>query len=236
MRSKILSLFITLFLASPLLAEETWDLTSVFLRIPQGQTNWSYTLPQSRFVSPYRITAIQDAYCRGVKFQSRVRYKGASEFSATTLKNDLFYTNDKAVDAIEVTLINSNIQIQECEINLKSLSPGAGTTPPPVPPQPTRAYAGLLEHSGGFANLKTLLLNSTYSAQDIEVGIPDYCQGYEIQELGYRLNGTFIPATRVRAKYLLFRLPKLSYFSSIELTILAPQGQSCQLPVYVYYQ
>lgn len=239
MSSKFISAIVAFFLALPVMAEEAWDVTSVFLRLPQGQSTWTYLLPQARFLSPFRITYEQSPYCRGSKFQARVRYKGTAEFTAATLKNDLFYTSDKLVDGLEITFIQNNIQVQECEINVQSLSPNAGTTPPVPPPppnKPVRAYAGLLEHNGGFISLKPIQFESTYYARDIELVIPDYCQGYEIQDLGYRLNGTYIPAERVRSKTILFRLPQLYYLTRIEVSILAPLGQTCQIPIYVYYQ
>ena|GEM_PF-6900429 len=225
MRSKFLHACLALFVSTPLLAQEVRNLVTVNIRIPYGQSIWSYQLPTAQNISPFRIVYVPTVSCSQFAVRPRVRYQGATNLDETVFQNNLFYSENKAVDTVEINFTQNRFQFQDCQISLQSLAPQTGT-----PSQ--KVYAGLLEHSGGFVQRKSVALTSSFYTQEIELVIPDYCEGYEVAELGVNTN-PYVKAEQLRSRSLNFRFPKPTQIAQIEVSLLAPTGQACQIPIYV---
>lgn len=157
-----------------------------------------------------------------------MRYQGSTRLSEVRYQNNLFQTDNKVVDLIEINFIQNVFQFQNCQITVQSL---ASQNPQPA----ERVFAGILEHNGGFVNRKPVTFASTFYTQDIELVIPDYCQDYEVSDLGIvTQNGTtFISAEEMRSRTLSYHLPQPYAVSRIEVSLLAPPMQACQIPIYV---
>ncbi len=225
MLSRIFALGFSLLLAFPALAQQPSTLATVNLRIPYGQSVWLYSLPSAQIVSPFRVVYVPSPTCTQFSVRPRVQYQGNPALFEVSYQNNLFYGKNEAVTAIEVNFVQNQFSFQDCQVSLQSFAP----TPAPG----NRAYAGLLEHSGGFIQRKVLALTQSFYTQEIELVIPDYCQGYEVQQLGVNGMTGYIAAETTRSKSLIFRLPSARLISQIEVSLLAPVGQSCQIPVYV---
>lgn len=232
MKFNIFSYALALLLATPMFAQAVqpvWNnLTTVQMRIPYGQSVYSFQLAAPRRITPFRIVYVPTPTCTQFAVYPRVRYQGTNVLSEVRYQNNNFQTDNKNVELIQINFIQNIYQWQDCQISIQSLAPNN--------PQPSqRVYAGIIEHSGGFVNRKPVALQGTYYTQDIELVIPDYCADYEVADLGVVTgNGTsFVSPEQGRSRTLSFHLPQPMAVSQLEVSLLAPAMQSCQIPVYV---
>ncbi|MDQ3232070.1 MAG: hypothetical protein M3Q07_09640 [Pseudobdellovibrionaceae bacterium] len=232
MKLKLFGYALSLLLATPLLAQSVqpvWNnLTTIGMRIPYGQSVFSFPLTAPRRVTPFRIVYVPTPNCTQFSVYPRVRYQGSTELSDVRYQNNLFQTDNKLVDLIEINFVQNVYQYQDCQISIQSLASAN-----PLPTQ--RVFAGIVEHGGGFVNRKPITLQGTYYTQDIELVIPDYCPDYEIADLGIvtSVGTTFVAPDSVRARTISYHLPQPTSVSRLEVSLLAPPSQSCQIPVYV---
>jgi hypothetical protein len=209
--------------------QPVWNnLTTVQMRIPYGQSVYSFPLAAPRRITPFRIVYAPTPACTQFAVYPRVRYSGSTTLSEVRFQNNSFQTDNKNVDLVEINFIQNVFQWQDCQISIQSLASNN--------PQPSqRVYAGVIDHNGGFVNRKPVTLQGTYYTQDIELVIPDYCADYEVSDLGVVTgNGTsFITPDAIRSRTLSYHLPQPMAVSQLEISLLAPAMQSCQIPVYV---
>lgn len=232
MKLKLFSYALSLLLATPLFGQgvqPVWNnLTTVQMRIPFGQSVYSFPLAAPRRITPFRIVYVPTPACTQFAVYPRVRYQGTQTLSEVRYQNNVFQTDNRNVDLIEVNFVQNIFQWQDCNISIQSLAP--------TNPQPSqRVYAGVIEHGGGFVNRKPVTLQGTFYTQDIELLIPDYCPDYEVADLGVVTgSGTsFVTPDGSRSRTLNFHLPQPMAVSQLEVSLLAPALQSCQIPVYV---
>lgn len=232
MKFKLFSYVLSMLLATPLFAQAVqpvWNnLTTVQMRIPYGQSVYSFPLAAPRRITPFRIVYVPTPACTQFAVYPRVRYQGSKTLSEVRYQNNIFQTDNKNVDLIEINFIQNIYQWQDCQISIQSLA-----SKDPQPSQ--RVYAGVIDHNGGFVNRKPVSLQNTYYTQDIELVIPDYCADYEVADLGVVTgSGTsFVTPEATRSRTLSFHLPQPMAVSRLEVSLLAPAMQSCQIPVYV---
>jgi hypothetical protein len=232
MKFQLFSYVLSFLLATPLFAQSVqpvWNnLTTVNMRIPYGQSLYSFPLAAPRRITPFRIVYVPTAACTQFAVYPRVRYQGQPGLSEVRYQNNVFQTENRNVDLIEVNFIQNIYQWQDCQISIQTLA-----SQNPVPSQ--RVFAGVIDHNGGFVNRKPVSLQGAYYTQDIELVIPDYCAGYEVADLGVVTgSGTSFVAPDVsRSRTLSFHLPQPMAVSQLEVSLLAPPQQSCQIPVYV---
>lgn len=232
MKLRLFSYALTLMLAAPLFAQSVqpvWNnLTTVQMRIPYGQSVYSFPLAAPRRITPFRIVYVPTPACTQFSVYPRVRYQGSPGLSEVRYQNYAFQTDNKTVDLIEINFVQNVYQYQDCQISIQSLAS-------PYPPPTEKVFAGVIEHSGGFVNRKPVTLQGTWYTQDVELVIPEYCQDYEVADLGVvtSTGTTFVAPEGLRARTLSFHLPRPMSVSRLEISLLAPASQSCQIPVYV---
>ncbi len=232
MKFKLFSYVLPLLLATPLFAQTVqpvWNnLTTVHMRIPYGQSLYTFPLAAPRRITPFRIVYVPTPTCTQFAVYPRVRYQGSNTLSDVRYQNSIFQTDNKSVDLIEINFIQNVYQWQDCQVSIQSLVSNDPQTLPKV-------YAGVIDHNGGFVNRKPVTLQGTYYTQDIELVIPDYCSDYEVADLGVVTgSGTsFVTPEATRSRTLSFHLPQPMAVSKLEVSLLAPALQACQIPVYV---
>ncbi|WP_218110185.1 hypothetical protein [Oligoflexus tunisiensis] len=198
------------------------------MRIPYGQSVYSFPLTTPRRITPFRITFVPTRACTRFSVYPRVRYQGSNTLSEVRFQNNLFVTDNKKVELIEINFVQNTYRWQDCSISIQSMA-----TVAPVPPQ--RVFAGVVDHAGGFVNRKPVALQGSYYTQDIELVIPDYCSEYEVADLGVVTSDgtTFVAPESTRSRTISYHLPQPMTVASLEVSLLAPRAQSCQIPVYV---
>jgi hypothetical protein len=232
MKLNVISLVLSFLLATPLFAQGTqpvWNnLKTVQMRIPYGQSVFKVPLTTPRVITPFRITYVPTRACTNFSVYPRVRYQGSNTLSEVRFQNNLFVTENKKVDLVEINFVQNVYQWQDCQISIQSMA-----TVSPVPPP--RVFAGVVDHAGGFVNRKPVALQGAYYTQDIELVIPDYCSEYEIADLGVVTTDgtTFVASESTRSRTIKYHLPKPMTVSQLEVSLLAPRALSCQIPVYV---
>jgi hypothetical protein len=118
-----------------------------------------------------------------------------------------------------------------CDVQVRSVG---GDEPSPNPGAGTRTLAGVLDYAGGFLPNGRITLGGTVTAERFEVFVPAYCEALELIEGGVLQGDKRIKATLSSTRPLTLTLPGPSPFDTIELSLIGPQGRTCQLPVYTY--
>jgi hypothetical protein len=217
--------------SSPQAALTETVLATARLSIPFGQSIWAVSFSQAIPVGPLKLTWAQSPYCGGFKANVDLFDDRNQSWSPTRFENGTFIPSIRATSYIRIFVDQTALSQALCDVQVRSVgSDGTPTTPG----SGIRTLAGVIDYAGGFVPNARVTLTQAVQAQRFEVFVPTYCEGLEVIEASVLQGETRVKASVSATRPLTLTLPAPMTFNAVELSLIGPQGRSCQLPVYTY--
>lgn len=200
---------------------------STLLQIPSGQSYWQQQFVPPAVFGPLMVLWEVAPSCKGFAVNLDVQDAASGAWHKARVENNAFIPEVASVSSIRYNFFQNALPYATCRVLLHSLD----ATPPT---RGTRVLAGVVEFAGGYVEHASLVAEEPLLASEFEVLIPNYCHDLQVLKAKARAGEHWFeakPVTNSRGRYL---LPQAYAIDSIELELIGPRSQSCQLPVYAY--
>lgn len=204
-----------------------------FLNLPAGRSVWQQELRPAQQLGGLVVAWEITPRCQGFDVWLELQDAQTGYWYPTRRENRIFYHQVPLVSAVRYSFDQRALPQASCRVLLNTI----GQQPPPPSPTPTptptrRTLAGVINYTGGFVENASLELNPPLDSDHLEVVIPNYCRDIQITDARVLTQDRWIQGRlSTHAPYEL-QFDRFLLIKSIALSVLGPQGQNCQIPVY----
>ncbi len=211
-------------------------IATIRLNILPGLSNWAGAFPQPTSANPLRILYQVEPSCPsspGVNVS--VLHADTGLWERTKFDGRYDHHSGGVISGIRFDFSSNYLRSITCTFNIYA---SGNSVTPPNPPAGEGEIVGAVQYQGGFTQAADLELAETAVVNQIEVLVPEFCEGVEILELGTVIDGTYFRAKPVAAGSRRYSVNNGAGFPTkgIRLTLNGPQSLACALPVKIFRQ
>ena len=142
--------------------------------------------------------------------------------------NNIFYADIQLVSSVRYNFQQYAFPVAICRIHLARIE-----SRQPIPPsRPT--LVGLLNYTGGFIEHASTQLTMPTLARRLAVVIPNYCLDLQVLSGRLQTRDRVVEARVLGGNPLQLSSAVALVIEAIDLTLIGPKNQTCELPIYAY--